>query len=73
MQYDLGYIDLDERTLQPLENPFGARPGTADPTKKPGNEAAPDSGSMKRSGETEASNAEEQLARGIAGATHRGR
>jgi hypothetical protein len=23
MDYDLGYIDLDERTLQPLENPFG--------------------------------------------------
>jgi transposase InsO family protein len=25
MQYDLGYIDLDEKTLQPLENPFGAK------------------------------------------------
>ena len=25
MQYDLGYIDLEERTLQPLDNPFGAR------------------------------------------------
>lgn len=24
MQYDLGYIDLDERCLQPLGNPFGA-------------------------------------------------
>jgi len=23
MNYDLGYIDLEERTLQPLENPFG--------------------------------------------------
>ena len=23
MQYDLGYIDLEERTLQPLDNPFG--------------------------------------------------
>ncbi len=23
MDYDLGYIDLDKRTLQPLENPFG--------------------------------------------------
>ena len=23
MQYDLGYIDLEEKTLQPLENPFG--------------------------------------------------
>ena len=22
MNYDLGYIDLEERTLQPLENPF---------------------------------------------------
>jgi len=21
--YDLGYIDLEEKTLQPLENPFG--------------------------------------------------
>jgi len=24
MDYDLGYIDLEERTLQPLDNPFGA-------------------------------------------------
>lgn len=23
MHYDLGYIDLEEKTLQPLENPFG--------------------------------------------------
>ncbi len=22
MDYDLGYIDLEEKTLQPLENPF---------------------------------------------------
>jgi hypothetical protein len=25
MHYDLGYIDLEEKTLQPLENPFGAK------------------------------------------------
>jgi Helix-turn-helix domain len=25
MQYDLGYIDLEQQTLQPLDNPFGAR------------------------------------------------
>lgn len=25
MQYDLGYIDLEEKSLQPLENPFGAK------------------------------------------------
>jgi transposase InsO family protein len=25
MKYDLGYIDLEEKTLQPLENPFGAK------------------------------------------------
>lgn len=25
MSYDLGYIDLEERTLQPLDNPFGPR------------------------------------------------
>ena len=25
MHYDLGYIDLEQRTLQTLENPFGAR------------------------------------------------
>ena len=24
MEYDLGYIDLEEKTLQPLHNPFGA-------------------------------------------------
>jgi hypothetical protein len=26
MQYDLGYFDLEQRTLQPLENPFGPKP-----------------------------------------------
>jgi transposase InsO family protein len=26
MQYDLGYIDLEEKTLQPLDNPFGPKP-----------------------------------------------
>jgi hypothetical protein len=25
MDYDLGYIDLEEKTLQPLHNPFGPR------------------------------------------------
>jgi transposase InsO family protein len=25
MRYDLGYIDLEQRTLQPLDNPFGTR------------------------------------------------
>jgi len=25
MHYDLGYIDLGQRTLQPLDNPFGPR------------------------------------------------
>jgi hypothetical protein len=25
MTYDLGYIDLEQRTLQPLDNPFGMR------------------------------------------------
>jgi transposase InsO family protein len=25
MQYDLGYFDLEQRTLQPLENPFGPK------------------------------------------------
>jgi hypothetical protein len=25
MNYDLGYIDLGEKTLQPLENPFGPK------------------------------------------------
>jgi hypothetical protein len=25
MHYDLGYIDLEQETLQPLDNPFGAR------------------------------------------------
>jgi hypothetical protein len=23
--YDLGYIDLEEKTLQPLNNPFGPK------------------------------------------------
>jgi hypothetical protein len=25
MDYDLGYFDLEQRTLQPLDNPFGPR------------------------------------------------
>ena len=25
MHYDLGYVDLEEKTLQPLENPFGPK------------------------------------------------
>ena len=25
MEYDLGYVDLEERTLQPLDNPFGPK------------------------------------------------
>jgi len=25
MAYDLGYIDLEETTLQPIDNPFGAK------------------------------------------------
>mgnify|MGYP003150893461 CR=1 len=25
MRYDLGYIDLEQRTLQTIENPFGTR------------------------------------------------
>ena len=25
IDYDLGYIDLEQRTLQPLDNPFGTR------------------------------------------------
>ena len=26
MHYDLGYVDLEEKTLQPLDNPFGPKP-----------------------------------------------
>jgi hypothetical protein len=26
--YDLGYFDLEQRTLQPLDNPFGPKPVT---------------------------------------------
>jgi hypothetical protein len=26
MHYDLGYFDLEQKTLQPLGNPFGTRP-----------------------------------------------
>jgi hypothetical protein len=25
MDYDLGYIELDQRTLQPLDHPFGPK------------------------------------------------
>jgi transposase InsO family protein len=56
MSYDLGYVDLEEKTLQPLENPFGPH---LDPTPVP-----TESRSMEAPGETEASNAGEQLAKG---------
>jgi len=56
MSYDLGYIDLEEKTLQPVENPFGAH---AEPTPVPAL-----SHSIEAPGETEASNAGEQLANG---------
>ena len=25
MHYDLGFIDLEQKTLQPVDNPFGIR------------------------------------------------
>ena len=25
MHYDLGYIDLEQKALQPIDNPFGTR------------------------------------------------
>ena len=25
LDYDLGYVDLEQKTLQPLDNPFGPR------------------------------------------------
>ena len=25
MEYDLGYVDLEEKSLQPLDNPFGPK------------------------------------------------
>jgi len=25
MHYDLGYVDLEQKTLRPLDNPFGPR------------------------------------------------
>ena len=28
MHYDLGYFDLEQKTLQPLDNPFGPKPFT---------------------------------------------
>jgi hypothetical protein len=28
MHYDLGYFDLEQKTLQPLDNPFGTRLST---------------------------------------------
>ena len=63
MRYDLGYIGLEEKTLQPLENPFGVHPGAAD-SKPNSNPQTTGSRSMKASGETDASNAGEQLAEG---------
>lgn len=33
MDYDLGYIDLEEKTLQPLDNPFGPRVSPMSPVQ----------------------------------------
>ena len=51
MTYDLGYIDLEERTLQPLDNPFGLPGEPKTVTASP---------SMEAPGETEASTPKEQ-------------
>jgi hypothetical protein len=64
MRDDLGYIDLEEKTRQPLENPFGAHPGTAESRPNSKNTQTAGSRSIKSTGETEASNAGEQLAEG---------
>jgi len=56
VRYDLGYIDLKEKTLQPVDNPFRPPPRPAP--------APAESHSLKAPGETEASNAGEQLAKG---------
>src|ERR1044071_5348931 len=68
MTYDLGYIDLEERTLQPLENPFGP-PAAADHVLDKTSSSVEKSSTSQPStmggpGETEASNAGEQLAEG---------
>ena len=33
MDYDLGYIDLEQKTLQPLDNPFGPRVSPMSPVR----------------------------------------
>ena len=33
MNHDLGYIDLEEKTLQPLDNPFSPRLAGPSPTQ----------------------------------------
>ena len=40
MHYDLGFIDLEQKTLQPLDNPFGTGLSPRPPTSSP-NEAVP--------------------------------
>lgn len=52
MSYDLGYVDLEEKTLQPLDNPFGPK------------RVVPNGDNINPPGETEVSNAGEQLAEG---------
>jgi transposase InsO family protein len=65
MRYDLGYIDLEDRTLQPVENPFGPGAAAANAVHPSGQAHTPElSRSMETPGETEASNAGEQIAEG---------
>ncbi|QQO22672.1 IS481 family transposase [Bradyrhizobium diazoefficiens] len=41
MHYDLGYFDLEQKTLQPLDNPFGPKPVTENLRQRPRGEMGP--------------------------------
>ncbi len=47
MDYDLGYIDLEEKTLQPLDNPFGPKVLPMQPVRSVTYVSGPDPGILE--------------------------
>jgi hypothetical protein len=48
MNYDLGYIDLQEKTLQPLQNPFGPKVQSMCPVRSVTYVSEPDLWNLER-------------------------
>ena len=56
MHYDLGYIDLEQRTLQTIDNPFGTRLSPMSKVRSVTHVSGPDTNWAGRSGGTRTPN-----------------